>query len=269
MVKGFIHSIETLGTLDGPGLRTVVFLQGCPLKCKYCHNIDCAIKEKGQIVEVEEVVEKVMKNKEYWTFDASASSGLAQDDTEKRKVRGGVTVSGGEPTFQPEFLYELLRELKEKGVHTAIDSCLVTQKETIDKLLPVVDYWMVSIKHMDDEVHKKLTGSSNNLILENVKYLSEQLGHMSKTNGKRLRIRFLVIPGITDNLTHIEMFGKFVEGLKSVDVVELLKYGEHGKYKWEEIYGHYPLEGKTREATTEDIENVAKVLKNYDLSLKY
>ncbi|MBD3280398.1 radical SAM protein [Candidatus Dojkabacteria bacterium] len=243
-MKGYLHSIESLGTLDGPGLRSVVFLQGCPLKCKYCHNIDCAIKEKGKLVDHTEVVERVLKNKEYW------------------EKNGGVTVSGGEPTFQPEFLYEILKSLNEKEVHTAIDSCLVTKKETIDKLLPVVNYWMVSIKHMDDEVHKDLTGSSNKLILENIKYLDSIL------KDKRLRIRFLVIPGITDNLTHVEMLGKFVEGLKNVDVMELLKYGEHGKYKWEEIYGHYPLDGRTREATNEDIEKVVEILSHYDIELK-
>jgi pyruvate formate lyase activating enzyme len=186
-----------------------------------------------------------MKNKEYW------------------KDNGGVTVSGGEPTFQPEFLYEIFKALHDQGVHTAIDSCLVTKKETIDMLLPVVSYWMVSIKHMDDEVHKELTGSSNKLILENIKYLDSQL------KDNRLRIRFLVIPGITDNQTHVEMLGKFVENLKHLDVMELLKYGEHGKYKWEEIYGHYPLEGKTREATNEDVEKVAEILSHYDIPLKY
>ena len=170
-MKGYIHSIESLGTLDGPGLRTVVFLQGCPLKCKYCHNIDCATKEKGKQIDHTEVVERVMKNREYWNGS------------------GGVTLSGGEPTFQPEFLYEILKVLHEKGVHTAVDSCLVTKREVIDNLLPVTSYWMVSIKHMDDEVHKELTGSSNKLIFENVQYLDSLL------KDKRLRIRFLVIPG--------------------------------------------------------------------------
>jgi len=250
-MRGYIHSIESLGTLDGPGLRSVIFLQGCPLKCKYCHNIDCAVKDKGKELTVDEVVERVMKNKEYW------------------KDNGGVTVSGGEPTFQPEFLYELLKALKDKGVHTAIDSCLVTKKEIIDQLLPVVDYWMVSIKHMDDEVHKELTGSSNKLILENIQYLDSLLDNMPEDSRKRLRIRFLVIPGITDNLTHIEMLGQFVSNLKNVDVMELLKYGEHGKYKWIEIYGSYPLEGRTHDATNGDIEKVSEILSNYDIKLKY
>lgn len=154
-VTGYVHSIETLGAVDGPGLRTVVFLQGCPLRCKFCHNVDCTLKEGGTAYSAAELVQKVLQNKEYWTqYDAG------------KEIRGGVTISGGEPTYQSAFLYEVLHALQQEGVHTAIDSCSVTSKSVIKELVPVVDYWMLSVKHMDDTEHRTITGATNKIILE-------------------------------------------------------------------------------------------------------
>ncbi len=231
--KGYIHSIETFGTLDGPGLRTVVFFQGCPLKCQFCHNLDCTLsKIKGEEYTLKKLTEKVLKNKAYWGD------------------KGGVTVSGGEPTFQPEFLLDFLKELKSVGVNTAIDSCLFTSKKILESVSSYVDYWMVSVKHMDKDKHKELTGVTNTMVLENIQYLDKQL-----VRGKSLRIRFVVIPGITDSIDHIRELGKFISRLKHLDHVELLPYGSHGAYKWEEIFGKYPLED-IREATSKDLKEV-------------
>jgi len=251
--KGYIHSIETLGTLDGPGLRTVVFFQGCPLRCKFCHNVDSTLEKKGKQYTVEELMEKVMKNKEYWG-----------GDREDQQSTGGVTISGGEPVLQPEFLKAFLEELKKEQVHIVVDTCLYTRKEVIAAVSDLVDYWMVSLKHMDTQVHLELTGVPNTKILENIQYLDDKL------DGKKaLRIRFLVIPGLTDKKEHIEQIAEFVSKLESLDVMELLPYGEHGKHKWVELFGKYPLEGKTREADKEDLDKVAEILKMHKIKLRY
>lgn len=265
-MKGYIHSIETFGALDGPGIRTVVFFQGCPLRCKFCHTIDTTIPKRGKIYSIEELVEKVMKNKEYWGPD---SQGIPSGEDCKgcrqcAECRGGVTISGGDPTFQPEFLLEFLRALRENQVHTAIDTSLYTSQKVIDSIFSFTDYWMVSLKHMDNEKHKWLTGVENTRIQENLKYLDKKLN-----SKKVLRIRFVVIPGITDDEEHIRKIGEFLKDFTSLDVVELLPYGEHGKFRWIELFGKYELEGRTREAKTNDVEEVAKILKEYGIETKY
>ena len=243
---GFIHSVESMGALDGPGLRTVVFFQGCPLKCKFCHNIDTNVKNTGAIFSVEELVKKVLKNQEYWVRYNG-----------KEEQPGGVTFTGGEPVYQPGFLLEVLKKLKEKGVHTVIDTSISTTKEVVDSLTPYLDLWMISIKHMDDTKHKDLTTVSNREILENIKHLDQNIA------GKgQIRIRFLVIPGVTDSEEHVKQVGEFVKGIKNLEQVELLAYGTHGKYKWIELFGKYDLEG-VPEATKEDMERVKEYLSEF------
>lgn len=237
-IKGRIHSIQSFGTVDGPGIRTVIFFQGCPLKCKFCHNIDMSSKTLGEEYTVDELFNEVYKYKEYWG------------------ETGGITFSGGEPTFQSSFIQKFSLKLKKYDIHTTIDTCFGTSKSIIDMLFPSIDYWMVSIKHLIREEHHKLTGVFNEHILENIKYLDEKLTSHQK---KCLRIRFLVIPGITDSKKHIDMLVKFLIELKSLDLVEVLPYGTHGKFKWLEIYGKYQLEG-VREATNEDVNKVKEIL---------
>jgi pyruvate formate lyase activating enzyme len=233
-----IHSIETLATLDGPGLRTVVFLQGCPLMCKFCHNVDAVSAEGGTTYTVDEIFDEVMKNRAYWG-----------DAARGEKVTGGVTISGGEPTRQTDALVVLLTKLQQAGVHVAVDSCLFTKQENIDKLLPFVDLWMVSIKHMDEHVHENLTGVSNKTILTNIQYLD------SKLSAKKLRIRFLVIPGVTDDMAHLEQVRTFVTQLQHLVEIEVLGYGSHGKDKWIGMVGKYPME-RIRDAEEDDIVTV-------------
>lgn len=246
---GFVHSIESLGTLDGPGLRTVVFLQGCPLKCKYCHNIDCGTPKVGKEYSIDELVDEVTKYQPYWG-----------------DKYGGVTISGGEPTFQPDFLEEFTKELSNKGVHVTLDSCLVTSKKILARLIPNVDYWMVSIKHMFEKEHLALTNSGNKLTLGNIEFLDTEL---SKINDeKNLRIRFVVIPELTDSKDHIKAIGQFVSKLENLDCLELLPYGSHGKHKWKEMFGSYPLE-HIRDADMDDVKRVAGYLSEFNIPLKY
>lgn len=240
-MKGYIHSIESMGTLDGPGIRTVVFFQGCPLKCKFCHNIDTNFANQGQEYTPQELLDKVMKNREYW------------------KNGGGVTISGGEPMMQPEFLLEFLKLLKQNNVHTAVDTCIKTPKETIDTLVPYVDLWMISLKELDNEKHFKLTDSYNTDILENIKYIDEK-------KDSKIRIRFLVIPTLTDSQELIRGVGEFVSALKNLECLELLAYGTHGKQKWYELFDEYHLEG-IRDANQQDLENVKNLLKDFNIKI--
>ncbi len=234
---GYVHSIESMGTLDGPGIRTVVFFQGCPLKCKFCHNIDTNFPKQGQEYTPEELFKKVVKNQEYW------------------KNGGGVTISGGEPLMQPEFLLEFLKLLKENNIHTVVDTSIKTNKKVIDSLLPYVDLWMISLKELDNEKHIKLTESSNKEILENIKYIDEK-------KGSSVRIRFLVVPTLTDSEELIRKVGEFVNGLRNLESLELLAYGTHGKDKWYEFFKTYHLED-IRDANIQDLEKVKNQLKNF------
>lgn len=252
-VSGFIHSIESLGTMDGPGLRTVIFLQGCPLKCKFCHNIDCSVQTENNKISAEELVQKVLSGRSYWeSYDNS-------DD-----MKGGVTISGGDPTFQPEFLLEILKLLKAENIHTAVDTCLMTSTETIDSIFPYVDLWMCSVKHTDDRQHKALTGTSNKKILQNLTYLDDKI---SKSNSaSQIRIRFLIIPGLTDSKENVEKTAEITKSLKNLEAAEVLAYGSHGKYKWIELFGKYELEG-VPDATEKDTEKVRKVFRKMDIPL--
>ncbi len=249
MEKGYIHSIESMGTLDGPGIRTVVFFQGCPLRCKFCHNIDTNAVNQGKQYNIENLLKKILKNKEYWF----------END-------GGVTFSGGDPLMQPEFLINLCKRLKKKNIHIAIDTCIKTNKEYIKQLLPFVDLWMISLKELNEEKHFELTGSSNIDILENIKFIDKKITE-DNLNSK-IRIRFLVIPTITDYDDLINDFKDFVSKLKNIECIELLAYGKHGRDKWIEIFGKYELDN-IREAQRDDLEKVEKKLKDLNLEIKY
>ncbi len=259
---GTVHSIETMGAVDGPGLRTVVFLQGCPLRCKFCHNIDCASQTDGKPYSVEELVAVLLKNKAYW--------GNPGKNLPESPVTGGVTFSGGEPTVQHVFLREVLIALKKHDVHTAIDSCSVTSQSVLKTLIPYVDLWMLSIKHMNQQAHTSLTGTTNTMILDNIRYIDQELTSYNARSGthKQIRTRFLVIPGLTDAEEHLKKLGSFVQQLKNLECLELLPYGTHGKHKWEELYGRYPLEG-VPDASRADLDRAAALLKPFSLPLLY
>lgn len=244
---GSIHSIETMGTVDGPGIRTVVFMQGCPLRCAFCHNVDCVPSEGGKGYTPDSLFAQVIKNKPYW---------------KNEKLLGGVTFSGGEPTFQPEFLLAMVKLLHKQRVHIVVDSSLMTTKKVISSLVPYIDLWMVSVKHMEEKEHRKLTGFSNIQILENIQFLDTLLAGKPK-----LRLRYLVIPSVTDTDRAVKRFRKFILQLSSVESVELLPYGTHGVHKWLELYGNYRLQ-YIQAATQQTVNSVADKLSNVPYALK-
>lgn len=215
---GKIHSIETFGTVDGPGIRFVVFMQGCTLKCKYCHNRDTWDIHAGKKISIEELVKEILKYKSY--MDNSG---------------GGVTVSGGEPLLQAEFVTELFKALKNLNIHTALDTAgSLPISNQIKELLKYTDLVILDIKHIDDEKAKVLTGFSNKNNLEFAKYLNNI--------NLPVWIRQVLVPGYTDDKFDLQKLKNFIDSLSNVENVEILPYHNLGKYKWEEIEGKYELE---------------------------
>ena len=234
-LTGKIHSIETFGTVDGPGIRYVIFLQGCHLRCKYCHNRDTWDTTIGTPKKVSELVQDIQKYSDYIKFS-----------------KGGVTVTGGEPLLQPKFLIALFTELKKLGYHTALDtSGMFPLTPEVKQVLSLTDLVLLDIKHIDDEKCKDLVGFSNKLELEFANYLSE--------NGIKMWIRQVIIPGITDDENDLIRLKEFLQTLKTVEKIELNPYHTLGVYKWENLGLEYPLKG-VRQANTEDIERAKRIL---------
>ena len=232
---GKIHSIETFGTVDGPGIRFVVFMQGCLLKCKYCHNRDTWNKNGGKLISLDELVNKIERYIPY-----ILPSG------------GGVTITGGEPLLQAKFLITLFKELKNRNIPTAIDtSGMVDLNDEIKELLSLTDLVLLDIKHINDEKCKDLVGSSNKKELTFARYLSD--------NSIPVWIRQVIIPGITDDQEDLLKLKTFISSLSNVKKIELMPYHELGKFKWENLGLKYELEGISS-ATSEDIERVKKIL---------
>ena len=233
-IKGYIHSFESFGTVDGPGIRYVIFMQGCALRCKYCHNRDTWEKNIGKEYTVCDIVEKVLRYKTY--FDASG---------------GGVTVSGGEPLLQIDFLIELFKRLKKENMSTVLDTAgtrIIDEK--VKELLKYTYLVLLDIKHIDDKKCRDLTGSTNKYTLEFAKYLSN--------NNIKMWIRQVIVPGYTDDKDDLINLKQFVNSLKTVEKVEFLKYHDMGKFKWEKLNEKYPLEG-VRVATDDDILRVKEI----------
>lgn len=229
-----VHSFESLGTVDGPGIRFVIFLQGCHLQCKYCHNRDTWDMNGGSYKSLDEIFETVIRYKPY--FNSS---------------NGGVTVTGGEPLLQVKFLLELFKKLKDEKIHTCIDtSGMVNLTEDVKEVLKLTDLVLLDIKHIDDEKCKDLTGRSNKRELEFARYLSD--------NGISMWIRQVIVPELTDDEEDIKRLKRFIKTLKTVKKIEFLPYHTAGKYKWKELGKKYELEG-VREATKEDIERVKAI----------
>lgn len=230
-----IHSIETLGTVDGPGIRFVIFMQGCHLKCKYCHNRDTWDLSCGTIITIDELIDKISRYANY--FKASG---------------GGVTVSGGEPLLQMDFLINLFEKLKNLNVHTAIDtSGMFSITPKLEELINLTDLFLVDIKHIDPDKCKELVGFSNAKELEFIKYLN--------SINKPIWIRQVIIPSITDDKEDLLKLKDFIASLSNVQKVELLKYHNMGKFKWESLGKIYELENVPN-ATDEDIERTKKFL---------
>ena len=238
-IKGRIHSVESFGSADGPGVRYIVFLKGCNMRCQYCHNPDTWAKDGGELMTPEEVLKKALRYKTYW------------------KEKGGITVSGGEALLQLDFVTELFRLAKEKGVNTCLDtsgnpfSLEEPFKSKFDELMKYTDLFMLDIKHIDDAAHRKLTGQTNQNILEMAAYLSD--------HGKAMWIRHVLVPGITTEEDELYRLRSFLDTLKTVERVEVLPYHTLGVFKWKELGIPYQLEG-VDPPTKEQIDRAKEIL---------
>ena len=234
-VKGKIHSIETFGTLDGPGIRFVLFMQGCALHCKFCHNRDTWETSTNNLMTTDEVIENVKKCDSFIKFS-----------------KGGVTVSGGEPLLQVPFLIELFTKLKTLGYHTAIDtSGMFEITPNIRLLLKLTDLVLLDIKQINAAKCKDLCGFSNKLELEFAKYLSN--------NNIPMWIRYVLVPKITDDEKDLLNLKEFIDTLKTIEKIEIHPYHNIGRYKWKNLGLEYPLEG-VPQATEKDVLRAKKIL---------
>ncbi len=222
-MKGRVHSIESFGTVDGPGIRLVVFMQGCPLRCLYCHNPDTWATHGGKETTPEEIINEFIKNRAFYS-------------------KGGITVTGGEPLLQADFVAELFALAHRNGIHTAIDTSGITfnsgseqAKAKLDEVLKNTDLVMLDIKEINDEKHKALTGSSNKNILAFAKYLEEK--------NIPLWVRHVVIDGYTNNEEDLRELGRFIGTLSNLKALDVLPYHTLGKSKYKELGIPYPLEG--------------------------
>lgn len=218
-VYGNIHSVESCGTVDGPGIRFVVFTQGCPLRCQYCHNPDTWDFKDNQKMSVEEILEQYEGVKEF--------------------CKGGITVTGGEPMAQMEFVTELFKQTRAKDIHTALDTSGIffnrENTEKIDELLKYTSLVLLDIKHIDDEEHKKLTKHSNKNILDFARYLSE--------TKKPMWVRHVVVPGITFKEEYLTRLGEFLGTLNNIVALDVLPYHDMAIPKYENLGIEYPLKG--------------------------
>ena len=217
-MKGYIHSTESFGTVDGPGVRYVVFFQGCPMRCKYCHNPDTWNFSGGKEVTAQELISEYDSYKEFLKS-------------------GGITATGGEPLAQAEFLAEFFRLAKENNIHTCLDTSGAVYNpqnhQKIDEVLKYTDLVMLDIKHIFNDEHKKLTGMENTNILEFAKYISSL--------GIDLWIRHVVVPDITDNEKELFALGEFIAELKTLKALDVLPYHDMAKPKYQNLGIEYPL----------------------------
>lgn len=241
-IIGYVHSLESFGSVDGPGVRFVVFLQGCNMRCKYCHNPETWNKG-GEEWTTKALFERAWKYHNYWGKDLKS---------------GGITVSGGEPLLQIDFVTAFLKTAKEHGVHTAIDTAGQPFSENelflakFDKLLQYTDLVILDLKEIDNEKHKALTGHGNKNILQMARYVSDK--------DIPLWIRHVLVPGLTDDLDGLAEMTGFIEELKTVERVEILPYHTLGLFKWDKLGLDYPLKD-VRTPTGDEVKKAEEILK--------
>lgn len=236
-MKGRIHSIETFGTVDGPGIRLVVFFQGCPMRCQYCHNPDTWNPADGTETDVQDIINRFLRNRAFYTT-------------------GGITATGGEPLMQLDFLISLFSEAKANGIHTCLDTSgiLYTPDDPrYEQLLQVTDLVMLDIKHLDPYAHKDLTAHDNTPVLNFARLLSDM--------GKPFWVRHVVVPGITDNPDSLKALGHFLKDLKHMEKLEVLPYHAMGAVKYRNLEIPYPLEG-VRQLTKEEAKAAEAVIRS-------
>lgn len=239
MTTAFVHSFETFGSVDGPGIRFVVFLQGCKMRCLYCHNPDTWKQNVGDEFTVEQILNRALRYRTYWGED------------------GGITCSGGEPLLQMDFMIEFFKALKAEGIHTTIDTAAgpFTREEPFfskfKELMEYTDLVMLDLKHIDNDKHIALTHVPNTNILDCARFLDEI--------GKDVWIRHVLVPGYTDNDADLEKLHEFVATLKNVKRVEVLPYHSFGAFKWDEMGIPYKLK-EVDAPSIESVEHAKKIL---------
>lgn len=235
MLKGRIHSLETFGTVDGPGIRFILFMQGCLLQCQYCHNPDTWDLQGGKEMTLEEVLAEIEPYINYY-----------------RTSGGGITVSGGEATLQSHFVTELFREVKKRwNLHTTLDTNGYNEGDKIKDLLDVTDLVLLDLKHIDNEKHIKLTGKPNERMLAMAKWLSD--------HKRPMWIRHVLVPGINTDEDDLLRLGRFIGELDAVEKFEILPYHVMGIYKWEALKWAYPLEG-VPSPTNEEVDRAYRLI---------
>lgn len=235
-MQGRIHSFESFGTVDGPGIRYVVFFQGCPMRCLYCHNPDTWDVHGGTLVESDQIISNILRNQSFYRT-------------------GGLTASGGEPMLQMPFLTELFSKAKEHGIHTCLDTSGIlfsASKEVVD-LLEVTDLVMLDIKHLNCTEHEKLTGHSNEAVLAFVSYLEQM--------KKPFWVRHVVVPGITDQQQSLVALGQYLKSLSYLEKLEVLPYHSMGEVKYNQLGLDYPLKG-TPQLTKQQAAECEKIIRD-------
>lgn len=242
LTTGLIHSTESCGTVDGPGIRFVIFTQGCPLRCLYCHNPDCRHEENGKTVTVEALIEEIEKYHSY--FDYSG---------------GGVTVTGGEPLMQPEFVKAIFQECHQRGIHTVLDTSGYVQLNHAKPVIDHADLVLLDIKSYDPEVYRRVTNVSLQPTLDFARYLAQI--------NKPTWIRFVLVPNLTDPDHNVQGLAQFIATLKNVEKVEVLPFHKMGEYKWEQLGYDYQL--KDIEAPSPElIDKVTKIFHDNGLMVQ-
>lgn len=231
-----VHSIETFGTHEGPGIRLVVFLQGCNIRCVYCHNPDTQLLNGGKEMQAEEVIALLEKEKPYF------------------KKKGGLTVSGGEPLLQRKALTRLFTLAKKAGFHTALDTNGSILDEFSKDLLKVTDLVLLDVKHIDPAWHKKVTKAPNTVVLKFADYLREV--------GKPAWFRYVLVPGYTDQEEFLHLWGQHFKEFENVERVEILPFHTFGAYKYEQLGWKNPLKN-LKPPPQEKIDNALRIFKQY------
>ena len=241
MRYGIIHSIETCGTVDGPGLRFVVFTQGCLMRCLYCHNRDTWDMEtdKSRKITVDELMQQVIQYRFYL-----------------KATGGGVTASGGESLLQPEFIRDWFVACKAYGIHTCLDTngYALHYDATLESLLDNTRLVMLDLKQIDPEIHKTLVGIPNTKTLQFARHLAAR--------GQPTRIRYVVVPGYTDDDRSANLLGQFIADMPNADTVEILPYHELGAHKWALCGDEYKLKG-VRPPPKETILRIKEIIESY------
>ena len=235
MAKGYIHSFETFGTKDGPGIRFVLFMQGCPLRCLYCHNPDTWKMGDAK-------------------YELTADEVFTEVDKVKAFVKGGLTVSGGEPFLQSDFLLELFKQCKDKGVHTAIDTSGYLLNDKVKDVLKYSDLVLLDIKHIDPNKYKTLTSKELKPTLRFAEYLEEI--------NKPLWLRYVLVPGYSDNEADLHNWAKYTSRFENIERIDVLPFHQMGAHKWEQMELEYKLK-HTRQPTSDEIARAEKIFSSY------